>query len=278
MTVCGSVKAARAGPQSSLTMQLVLHLLHIVTLTSAIGIYNLPPVPSQLTVPASVATYAASVASAQATGLSTHNNLGISTGTPNASLPDPCGPPNQPSGTATTHSTCHADICTNHTTLPQKYGATCLLTNDTDITPITQVIDANACANAMIEICYTIAGSYGPPAMNKWVFTNGTTTSPEYSAGSEGGGNCTVGFWLPSGGAPAPSFLRCVDSIFSPLLATCGGKERGSGSGGSVNLQTLPSFGVATGGLDVGGVDEIGASGSTGMAVDAGYPSYLLVA
>ncbi len=45
-------------------MQLVPHLLLLIPFAAALGIYDLPPVPSQLIVPASVATYAASVASA----------------------------------------------------------------------------------------------------------------------------------------------------------------------------------------------------------------------
>ncbi len=258
-------------------MQLVPHLLPLIPFAAALGIYDLPPVPSQLTVPASVATYAASVASAQATALSIENNQGISTGKPNASLPDPCGPPLQISAQANTLSTCHAKVYTNHTEKPQAYGVSCL--NSTTAPPsITQTLDVNACANAMIEICYTLAGSYGPPATDAWVFTNGTTTGPTKAIGAEGGGNCTAGFWLPSVGAPAPSFLRCVDSIFGPVVKTCGGEENGGGSGGSVNLAIMPGFGVATSGGGEGGVNEVGVNGGTGVAIDGGYPSYFVVA
>ena len=257
-------------------MQNALLLLPLLPLAATLGIYNLPPVPSQITVPASVATYAASIASAQATALSIENNQGISTGTPNDSLPDPCGPPQQVSAPAKSLSTCRTNITTNHTSTPQYYGVTCL--NESTAPPsITRTLDVNACANAMIEICYTLAGSYGSPATDEWVFTNGTSTGPDRSAGPEGGGNCTVGFWLPSGGAPAPSFLRCVDGIFGPMVGACGGTKQ-VGYGGSVNLETLPGFSVASSGDEEGGVIAVGVAGGTGVAVEGGYPSYFFVA
>ena len=259
-------------------MQLALYLLPLLPLTNALGLYSLPPIPSRLSVPASVATYAASVASAEATALSIENSQGISNGKPNPALPDPCGPPTgQISASANSDSTCQAKICTNHTSSPEKYGATCIENGDSATISIIQTLDVNACANAMIELCYTMAGSYGTPPTDEWVFTNGTTIESAKAVGAQGGGNCTVGFWLPSGGAPAPSFLRCVDSIFNPLVSTCAAGGEGSVSGGSVNLSLLPTFGVSSAGDNKGGVNQVGYGG-TGVAVDGGYPSYFFVA
>ncbi|KAL6712917.1 hypothetical protein ACLMJK_009472 [Lecanora helva] len=255
---------------------IIQHLLLLPSVT-AIGIYQLPPVPSRLTAPASVATYAASVASAQATALSTQNAYGISTGTPDFSLPDPCGPPQQVSASPGTLSTCHLNISIADTTSTSAYGATCLKTSDPALASITRTLDVNACANAMIEICYALSGTYGPPAQDAWVFTNGTQTSSSSSFGEDGGGNCTMGFWLPEGGAPAPSFLRCVDGIFGPLVGTCGSERKGGGGGGAVNLEVLPGFGVGRGGENEGGVDRVGVGG-TGVAFESGYPSYFFVA
>ena len=254
-------------------------VIYLFALTTALGIYDLPPVPSQLTVPASAATFAASVASAEATALAIQNTYGISTGAPNDLLPDPCGPPTQASAKANSLSTCHTNVCTKKPNTSQSYGVTCLPSDSAATSIISQTLDLNACANAMIEICYTMAGSYGPPATDEWVFTNGTTTGPQNSIGAKGGGNCTLGFWLPSGGAAAPSFLRCVDGIFSPLVETCGGGAKSvAGNGGSVNLAIMPGFGIASNGEGEGGVNEVGITGGSGVAVDSGYPSYFVVA
>ena len=275
-------------------MRVVFQLLPLLPFTLASGIYDLPPVPSQLVNPSRVATFAASVASAKATALSLDNDLGISTGIPNPELPDPCGPPIQAPGVANSSSTCHSEVITNRTKADQAYGATCLNEASAPL-PITQELDVKACANAMIQICYALAGSYGEPPTDKWVFTNGSALDQYGSFGSEGGGNCTAGFWLPKGGAPAPSFLRCVDGIFAPLVQACGGKVKNAGSiagnggpatgavetvgyGGSVNLAVLPGFSVAQAGENAGGVDEVGVEGGTGVAVDSGYPSYFIVA
>ncbi len=58
-----------------------------------------------------------------------------------------------------------------------------------------------------------MAGFYGLPATDAWVVT------PNQS------GNCTFGFWLPKGGAPPPSYARCVDQIFGGV----GGDVYGAG-------------------------------------------------
>ena len=47
------------------------------------------------------------------------------------------------------------------------------------------------------------------------------------------------------------------------------------GTGGNVNLKTLPSMNEGNGN---GGIDKVGIDGNTGSAVDPGYPSYFLMA
>lgn len=77
------------------------------------------------------------------------------------------------------------------------------------------------------------------------------------------GGDCTFGYWLPAGGAPAPSFDRCVKQIYGPTREKCGS---GGFNVGSVN--------IASGGLPEGLVE---GSVGTGVTVRGDYPSYVML-
>ncbi len=165
-------------------------------------------------------------------------------------MDDPCGPPLQAPLSSETCSTCHKNVTVTNTTSPLIYGITC--SND----PTREPLNTTGCANAMISICYTMAGFYGLPATDAWVVT------PNQS------GNCTFGFWLPKGGAPPPSYARCGNQIFGVSAGTC--MEPGFNVG-SVNLRELPSAGALNVSVKVG---EYG----TGMPVDGAYPSYVMVA
>ncbi|KAL6714701.1 hypothetical protein ACLMJK_008126 [Lecanora helva] len=172
--------------------------------------------------------------------------MGISVGTSNDTLPDPCGPSLQAQGEANSTSTCHASVNTTDVHAQQYYGIECWK----DATGA--VIDEDFCETSILTICSQISGLSGTAyqSTNEWIW-------------STNDGNCTFGYWLPEGGAPPPSYLRCMDQIYGPMVESCA--ETLPYNGGSVNLKQLPKASV----------NEIVTNGT---AVDPMYPSYIMVA
>ena len=185
-------------------------------------------------------------ASANVALLDTQNAAGISTGNVNNNLPDPCGPPNQSmDAPAGSESTCHRNVTTVDITGKGFYGVHCQNDNTG------YVLNQATCSDAIYTICDQISGRWGSKyqATNEWIW-------------STDDGNCTFGYWLPEGGAPAPSYERCLDQIMGPIHDKCMGPEWNSGN---VNLAEMPS------------ANETGAT-STGTPVWGEYPSYVMVA
>ena len=184
-------------------------------------------------------------ASSALSALDAQKTAGISIGKPNDTLPDPCGPPNQPPGKANSASTCHANVSTADITSSEYYGVQCL-TDDTG-----ELIDMMSCSDSADTVCEQISGLWGSDyqTTDKWIW-------------STEGGNCTFGYWLPEGGAPPPSKARCLNMIYGPMISACG---EGLYNVGSVNLRERPSA-------------SANAITSNGTAVDPGWPSYIMVA
>ena len=84
-----------------------------------------------------------------------HTDIGISSGTLNNTLPDPCGPPNQGPEAPGSKSTCDQNVCVADITAKGQYGVYC--TNDN----IGKVLDQGRCSDAMYTICDQITGSFG---------------------------------------------------------------------------------------------------------------------
>jgi len=194
------------------------------------------------------AAAAAAQSSTAAATLLYQNTAGISSGNSNISLPDPCGPPDQAPGLMNSVSTCHLNVSVEDITKPQAYGVQCLHDNTT------YILDEATCAKAMATICYTLCGFHGPPPRDQWVW-------------SDEGGNCTFGFWLPTGGAPPPSYDRCSTQITAAMAQAC---TPPSYNVAAVNLKELPSATVneTTGQME----------GGSGLPVDGGYLSFIMVA
>ncbi len=204
------------------------------------------PLPSITKTPAQ--SSAASVARAQAQALSSAvsygNSVGIASGTPNATLPDPCGPPLQPPGAAQSLSTCTQNVSVADLGSHSYYGLNCW--NDTT----KPALDLGSCSDAIYVICDDIStGGELYTKTNKWIW-------------STVGGNCTFGYWLPAGGAPAPSFDRCLRQIYGPMREKCRGPRFNVGS---VN--------IASDGLPDG---LVSGTVGTGVAVRGDYPSYVM--
>jgi len=129
-------------------------------------------------------------------------------------------------------------------TSQEYYGVQCLNDNTGEI------LQQGTCSDAIMTICDQMTGLLGSSyeVTNKWIW-------------STPGGNCTFGYWVPEGGAPAPSYDRCLKQIYGPMNDKCRGPEFNVGS---INLRELPKAvnGVVT----------------NGMAVEPGYPSYIMVA
>lgn len=170
---------------------------------------------------------------------------GISLGTTNDSLPDPCGPPDQLPGVSNSSSTCHHNVSVTNTTSKQYYGVHCLNDNTSE------VLDQDACLYAKDTICKYMSGSLSTAYQitNKWIW-------------SVQEGNCTFGYWLPEGGAPPPSYKRCSEQIMTPMNEACVGP---TWNVGSINLKELPAANAT-------------AVTSTGKPVLGGWPSYIMVA
>ena len=217
-----------------------------------------PPQPATYQTPStdprrssiSAANHAASTDAAARIGA--QSQLGISSGQPNASLVDPCGPPDNPApGAPGSFNTCHQNVSTEDATSSGAaldgfgaYSVRCL--ND----GTGYVLDQKTCSDSAITICYQISGMYGTKYQtpNQWIW-------------STENGNCTFGYWLPAGGAPPPSYERCTTGIMGVMNEACQGPKFNAAS---VNLLQLPWSNSSGNG--------------TGQAVDAGYPSYIMVA
>lgn len=171
-----------------------------------------------------------------------NNNLGISQGIPNNAYQDPCGPTPQDRVTAggNTRSTCHKNVSVSHLDQPNYYGVRCQ--ND----KTGYVLNQTTCLDAMVSMCFQISGMQGSAYQpnDKWIWS-----TCEH--------NCTFGYWLPSQGAPAPSFQRCYEQIVAPMDEAC---QEAGWNVGSVNLRELPV---------VGGI---------AVSADVSYPSYVMVA
>ncbi|KAK4693843.1 hypothetical protein P7C71_g3630, partial [Lecanoromycetidae sp. Uapishka_2] len=197
---------------------------------------------------ASAASASDAAASSAAATLIYQNTAGISSGNSNISLPDPCGPPIQAPGLMNSVSTCHLNVSVANITEPQAYGVQCLHDNTT------YILDKNACFDAMDLMCDALCGFHAPPPRDQWVWSNQT-------------GNCTFGFWLPTGGAPPPSYDRCTAQITAAMVDACVAPAYNVAA---VNLKELPSatFNETTGQVE----------GGSGVPVDGGYLSFIMVA
>ena len=99
---------------------------------------------------------------------------------------------------------------------------------------------------------------------------------------------CRVGMWLPgqAGSAPLPSIQKCIAQVFEPMVQQCGAWGIPSRHGvtppvnrGSVNINV--TLGGNAGGSGYPGVDQPYsefATTQTGLAVNNGYPSYIIEA
>ena len=191
---------------------------------------------------------AAAAASAAADATLVQNVAGISAGVSNLSLPDPCGPPLQAPGIEDSIATCHLNVSVSDTSMPQAYGVQCLHDNTT------YILDEGTCTSALATICYTLSGGHGSPVKDQWVWSDET-------------GNCTFGFWLPTGGAPPPSIERCQTQILAPMKDAC---QPPQFNVAAINLRELPSAKMN----ETTGVIK----GNSGLPVDGGYLSFIMVA
>ncbi len=150
---------------------------------------------------------------------------------------DRCGPANQVPGTP---STCNATVTPG---LNGVYKVNCIRNQE-----IQASLNGNNCLLAATDICNKITASH--VTRNQWIWSNPAFLS------------CALGFWLPSGNgtdaAFPPDFNRCMQGIYRPMISTCTNQFASWQNAGSVNLKTMP-----------------GAT-STGEAVDAMYPSYVI--
>ena len=235
-------------PLSSLLLALLIPLS-----TTAHALPDSFPAPhTKLKRQNSSAAAEAQAAAAAAQAQIVNDNLrGISSGALNPNAVDPCGPPNSLTpGPPGSFKTCHRNVSTKYATSGNAlaantaYGVNCL----NDGTGYT--LDQDTCADSVGAICLQISGIWGTKYQtpNQWIW-------------STENGNCTFGYWLPANGAPPPSDERCREGIIGVMNDACRGPEYNAAS---VNLVQLPWS---------------NASGSgTGQAVDAGYPSYVMVA
>jgi len=191
----------------------------------------------------SVYTAPGSPEATQAARYTINNNLGISQGIPNNAYQDPCGPTSQDRVNAgkNTRSTCHKNVSVSHLDHLNYYGVQCQNDNTG------YILNQTTCLNAMATICLQISGMQGSAYQtnDKWIWSTWEN-------------NCTFGYWLPSNGAPAPSFQRCYEQIVAPINEAC--TQEAGWNVGSVNLRELP------------------VKGSTGSPVDGSYPSYVMIA
>lgn len=126
---------------------------------------------------------------------------------------------------------------------PAVYGVTCI----EDATG--QYLNAGSCDSNAVDLCVQLNQTNTPRGQWLW---------------STGGPNCTFGAWVPTNlktSAPIPKYDRCLNDILKPMANWCGISNMGQSNAASVNLMALPS-------------DD----GSTGMAVNPDYLSYVLVA
>ncbi|MCJ1452438.1 hypothetical protein MMC28_002781 [Mycoblastus sanguinarius] len=190
----------------------------------------------------------ASLRSSALSAFDASNAVGITSGAPNDSLPDPCGPPIQSPNHPVQQSTCLSAV--SAATYPEVYGFECLQ-DDTGYQ-----LNQATCSDAIYDICWQMY--YNGPAPGQWYWS------------SDGFDNCTFGFWLPLGNetAPTPSYNRCLYQIFSPMIGTCVGNPKFNV--GAINLVSLPSTILNSTGQVI--------SSTTGEAVDPNYPSYVMVA
>ena len=207
---------------------------------------------------ASLAAYAASTSAAYAATAipplpwSSQAASGISFGTTNDSLPDPCGPPVQKAAPANSTSTCHVNVSIADTTTPTAYGVQCL--NDES----GYILNSTTCAAAQVDICdkisaaTTVGHPLHDPPVNQWVWS------------ATSGANCTMGFWLSEGGAPVPSYMRCMTQIYQVMMEACngeGGEGKGGWNGATVNMRN--------------GTTTL-ADGDKPVVVAEGYASFVL--
>ncbi|KAL9592587.1 MAG: hypothetical protein Q9179_006566 [Wetmoreana sp. 5 TL-2023] len=168
-------------------------------------------------------------------------------GIPDASLPDPCGPPlGQAKDKPGSASTCNA---TASTSLPAEspFALTCL----TDNTGYT--MNWTSCRAGRNSVCSSLSLSSlyyrdSPLGRDQWRWA---LTPP-------GNYNCSLAFWVPSNGSLVPSASRCLDNIFGEMIDRCEAKG-GTTNVAAVNLKRLPH--------------RTGTERDTGEAVDPAYLS-----
>lgn len=134
--------------------------------------------------------------------------------------------------------TCFTTV--NVTTTPASYNVNCFA----DGTGNTLDASASKSYYTATVICDAINSGKVPPNVWYWAMPQ------------EG---FTLGVWLPGkpGDAPCPFWDQCVLSIYYHMIQGCGSSA--GNNGGSVNVAKLPD------------------TTQTGVAVDAGYPSYIMV-
>lgn len=204
-----------------------------------------PPPISKTPAESSAASVAQVLAHALQSAVSYGDSVGIAAGTPNPVLPDPCGPPVQSPAAANSISTCTKNVSVADLSAHSYYGVNCW--NDTT----KPALDLSSCSDALYVICNHIStGGELYNKTDKWIW-------------STPGGGCTFGYWLPSGGAPAPSFDRCVDQIYSPMKEKC----------------AAPGFNVGSVNIASGGLPEglVNGNVGTGVPVRGEYPSYVML-
>ncbi|KAI4175438.1 MAG: hypothetical protein LQ343_001637 [Gyalolechia ehrenbergii] len=94
--------------------------------------------------------------------------------------------------------------------------------------------------------------------MCRWLAQNRLVAGEWHWTGDNMMSPCRVGIYLPAGpgSAPSPNYNRCLNSIYQPMIMGC--IYQGAFKVATVNLAALPDI----------------SKGSSGKAVNAGYPSY----
>ena len=179
---------------------------------------------------------------------------------------DGCGPQNQPLDAP---DTCYLGVTPgpnngiNSQQIPAPYGFVC------DLDGSQKPLNPIDCEAVIFALCDQLAD----PAIQRdiwhWV---------------EKGG-CRIGMWLPGspGSAPPPTIQKCRAQVFEPMVQACGAwgtPSRGAVTPpvnrGSVNINV--TLGSGSGYPAIDRPYSIFATEQNGVAVDPGYPSYIIEA
>lgn len=149
---------------------------------------------------------------------------------------DPCGPFDHTNDAG--FSTCTASVIPGG---PSPYGIVCGKDSD-----ITLAVKTGRCAISAQGMCIALAK--GELSAGEWHWTGDASATP-----------CRVGVFLAAGDsvAPLPSYKRCLNQIFQPLVFSCLNSRYNIGT---VNLKQLPDY----------------TKNFSGLAVNPGYHSYVM--